>query len=109
MILTEASLLSLARIQATLWTGIDALCVALVLLSLDRIRAREGRPPARVRWTLLFISLLAFPRILSAGDKVEFFYREVLVVSLHLGALLACVVDIPVLARLLRDLENRSS
>lgn len=100
-------MVAMTHAQATAWTVVDSICVAVVLSSMDRLRRRSGLDPAWPRWVLLVISLLAFPRVLWAPTRAEIFDAEVVVVSAHLGTLLLAAFDLPLVFRLLRDLEAR--
>lgn len=100
-------MVAMTHAQATAWTIVDTICVAVVLSSLDRLRRRSGLGMAWPRWVLLALSILAFPRVLSAPTREAIFRAEVVVVSSHLAALLLAAFDLPLVFRFLRDLEAR--
>lgn len=105
--IAESTLYEIARWQGIAWTLVDAICVALVLASLDIVRRRENLRRARPRWLLLALSLCLSPLVFIASDRREFFRAEVTIVSLHFAALLSCLTDIPFVLAFLARLEQR--
>lgn len=104
--MTEEALFRIAQIQAGLWTFIDAACVGLVVAILDELRVWAGGGRSRFRWGLIALSLLVYPFVFVAETRMSFFQMEAIVVSLQFAALLHGFLDLPILFRLEKSLED---